>query len=96
MSASIFSMAGDAALFADPLSPSQLAPGLTRLLESGDLRKQLIERGRQRSQRYRWETGAAQSLEFFRNVGGDDYTISPRGCRKAKQAKRLRRQCRLR
>lgn len=39
MSASIFSMAGDAALFADPLSPSQLAPGLTRLLESGDLRK---------------------------------------------------------
>jgi glycosyltransferase involved in cell wall biosynthesis len=65
-------IAGDAALFADPLSPAQLADGLTRLLESGDLRRQLIERGRQRAQRYRWEICATQSLEFFRNIGGDD------------------------
>jgi glycosyltransferase involved in cell wall biosynthesis len=63
-------IAGDAALFADPLSSAQLACELTRLLESGALRKQLIERGRQRAQRYRWENCAAQSLEFFRNIGG--------------------------
>ncbi len=62
-------IAGDAALFADPLSPAQLAGELMRLLESQALREQLIERGRQRAQRYRWENCAAQSLEFFRNVG---------------------------
>jgi len=62
-------VAGDAALFADPLSPAQLAGGLTRLLESEDLRKQLIERGRKRAECYRWEVCAAQSLEFFHNIG---------------------------
>ena len=61
-------IAGDAALFADPSSPAQLASELTRLLESKDLRRQLIERGRQRAQSFRWEICAAQSLDFFRNI----------------------------
>ncbi len=62
-------IAGDAAVFADPLSPAQLAGELTRLLESEDLRNQLIERGRKRAQRYRWGICAARSMEFFRNIG---------------------------
>jgi glycosyltransferase involved in cell wall biosynthesis len=62
-------IAGDAALFADPLSPAQLAGELTRLLESEDLRRQFIERGRKQAQRYRWEICAAQSMEFFHNIG---------------------------
>jgi len=62
-------IAGDAALFANPLSPAQLAGELTRLLESEDLRNQLIERGRRRAQNFRWESCAARSMEFFRNVG---------------------------
>jgi glycosyltransferase involved in cell wall biosynthesis len=61
-------IAGDAALFADPLSPAQLAGELARLLESQDLRKRLIERGRERAERYRWGICAARSLEFFRNI----------------------------
>lgn len=63
-------VAGDAALFADPLSSAELAAGLTRLLESEDLRTQLIERGRQRAERYRWSDCARKSLEFFRSIGG--------------------------
>jgi len=63
-------VAGDAALFADPLSSAELAAGLTRLLESEDLRTQLIERGRQRAELYRWSDCARKSLEFFRSIGG--------------------------
>ena len=63
-------IAGDAALFVDPLSCTQITNGLTRLLESEDLRTELIERGRKRAERYRWETCAAQSLDFLRSVGG--------------------------
>ena len=61
-------IAGDAAVFADPLSPTQLAGELTRLLESEDLRNQLIERGRKRAQHYRWGICAARSMEFFRAI----------------------------
>jgi len=61
---------GDAALLVDPRSAAEIAAGLTQLLESESKRKELAARGRQRAERYRWETCAAQSLEFFRRVAG--------------------------
>jgi glycosyltransferase involved in cell wall biosynthesis len=61
---------GDAAALVDPRSASEIAAALERLLESPTLRTELSARGRQRAQRYRWETCAAQSLEFFRKIAG--------------------------
>jgi glycosyltransferase involved in cell wall biosynthesis len=61
---------GDAAALVDPRSPREIAIALTRLLESETLRTELRERGRRQAQCYRWETCAAQSLEFFRRITG--------------------------
>jgi glycosyltransferase involved in cell wall biosynthesis len=61
---------GDAAALVDPLSSGEIAAALARLLESPILRAELSERGRQRARRYRWESCAAQSLDFFRRIAG--------------------------
>ena len=61
---------GDAALLADARSPAEIAAGLTRLLESESLRSELAAKGRARAEQFRWETCAAQSLDFFRSVCG--------------------------
>jgi glycosyltransferase involved in cell wall biosynthesis len=63
-------VAGDGALLVDPGSVSEIALGLTRLLESDSLRNQIGARGRERAKQFRWETCAAQSLEFFHRVAG--------------------------
>ena len=63
-------IAGEGALLVDPRSAAEIAAGLTRLLESESERRQLAARGRQRAERYRWETCAERSLEFFRRVSG--------------------------
>ena len=59
---------GDAALLADPRSPSEIVAGVTRLLESEPLRKQFAARGRERAKQFRWEICAVRSLEFFRRI----------------------------
>jgi glycosyltransferase involved in cell wall biosynthesis len=61
-------IAGDSALLVDPLSASEIAQGLTRLLESESQRAELAARGRERAQQFRWETCAAKSLAFFRSL----------------------------
>jgi alpha-1,3-rhamnosyl/mannosyltransferase len=63
-------IAGDAALFVDPRSQSELRAALGRLLGSETLRAALSAAGRQRAKEFRWEVCAAKSLEFFRQVAG--------------------------
>ena len=60
---------GDAAVLVDPLSVSEIATALTRVLESNSLRTDLAARGRRRAERYRWEACAQKSLDFFRSIG---------------------------
>ena len=59
---------GDAAVLVDPRSASDIASGLTRLLESGSERALLVETGRQRAQQFRWGACAEKSLAFFRRI----------------------------
>jgi len=61
-------IAGDAAAFVDPLSPSEIAAQLTRLLESPEERSRLAQLGRARAEGYRWERCAKESLAFFREM----------------------------
>jgi alpha-1,3-rhamnosyl/mannosyltransferase len=58
------------ALLADPRSAESLAQGLARLLESESLRKEFAAKGRRRAEQFRWESCAAQSLDFFRRIAG--------------------------
>jgi glycosyltransferase involved in cell wall biosynthesis len=59
-------IAGGAAVLIDPRSLVELRDGLSRLLESPDLRSSMAMRGRARADRFRWPECAAKSLEFFR------------------------------
>jgi alpha-1,3-rhamnosyl/mannosyltransferase len=61
---------GDAGVFVDPRSPSEMTAQLTRLLESPEERSRLAQLGRARAEGYRWERCAKESLAFFREVAG--------------------------
>lgn len=61
-------IAGDAALLVDPRSQQELCDALMRLLTSPSLCAELSARGRERSQRFRWERCAAESWEYFRKL----------------------------
>jgi len=61
-------IAGDAAVYVDPLSPSEMAARLTRLLESAEERSRLAQLGRARAECYRWERCAKESLAFFHQI----------------------------
>jgi glycosyltransferase involved in cell wall biosynthesis len=63
-------VAGEAALYADPRSLAELRGALERLLLSPALGRKLGLAGRRRAERYRWESVARQSLEFFEGLGG--------------------------
>jgi glycosyltransferase involved in cell wall biosynthesis len=61
---------GGAAVLVDPKSAEEIAAGLTRMLESEALLADLSARGRMQADRFRWETCATESLQFFRSVCG--------------------------
>jgi alpha-1,3-rhamnosyl/mannosyltransferase len=65
-------IAGDAAAFVDPLSPSEMAAQLTRLLESPEERSRLAHLGRARAESYRWERCAKESLAFFKDIAANE------------------------
>jgi glycosyltransferase involved in cell wall biosynthesis len=57
--------AGDAALYADPRDPEDLARALSRLAGDADLRAQLAARGRQRADRLTWEGSARAHIRAY-------------------------------
>jgi len=64
-------IAGDGAAYMDPRSVSEMSAQLVRLLESPEERSKLAQLGRARSENYRWERCARESLTFFREVAGN-------------------------
>jgi len=59
---------GDAALFFDPDQPDDLAEQLSRIVGDTALRASLIQRGRQRADRFSWDGMAAATLEGYRRL----------------------------
>jgi glycosyltransferase involved in cell wall biosynthesis len=55
-------VAGDAALFFDPLSEDAIAGALDRIVNDGELRTQLAEAGPQRARAFTWVRAAQQTL----------------------------------
>jgi glycosyltransferase involved in cell wall biosynthesis len=58
-------VAGDAAVYFDPLDIDSIAAALQRVLGDEQLRKQLAERGRERGQRFSWAATAAATLASY-------------------------------
>ena len=61
-------VAGDAALLIDPRSVSELRSAISAIDESADFRIRLAAASRLRSQCFRWETAAAESLRYFADL----------------------------
>jgi glycosyltransferase involved in cell wall biosynthesis len=65
-------IAGDAALYVDPLAVDDIAHGIKRLTDDMTLRKQLIKRGRDNARRFDWAVSAETTLAIFEQVHDRD------------------------
>jgi glycosyltransferase involved in cell wall biosynthesis len=61
-------IAGDAALLVNPESVEAIAGGMQRLIEDAQLRKRLIEAGRERMRGVTWERCARQTLQVLEEL----------------------------
>ena len=68
MSSSMPEVAGEAGLLVDPQSEESIVGGLVKLDQEPDLRKKLVEKGRQQRQKYSWERSAEQIYEALGRV----------------------------
>ncbi len=59
---------GNSAYFIDPHQPESIALGLEKVLTDGDLRKELVRRGKKNAKRFSWEKCAEETLAVFREV----------------------------
>jgi glycosyltransferase involved in cell wall biosynthesis len=64
-------LADGAAVLVDPESVESIAAGITRVLEDGGLRVELIAAGRQRSRSFEWQRCATETLRVLEQVGAE-------------------------
>jgi glycosyltransferase involved in cell wall biosynthesis len=69
--ASLPEVAGDAALFFDPLSVDSIADSIAGLAGDDELRRSLRERGLRNVRRFSWEATASKTLEVYREVAAE-------------------------
>ncbi len=62
-------VAGDGAIFFDPLSVDRIAEAVARVLSDAALRNQLVERGRIRAEGLTWRAAAERTLAALLEVG---------------------------
>lgn len=65
---SLAEIAGEAAVLIDPLEVEEIAAGMRRLLDSADLRQQLVEQGERRAALFTWEECARKTLAVYRRL----------------------------
>jgi len=68
-SSSLPEVAGDAALWFDPLSVEDLTAALFRTLTDEELRNDLVGRGVEQIQRFSWARCAAEVMQVLEEVG---------------------------
>ncbi len=59
---------GDSALLPDPMDEQAIAEAIAQALVDEELRRTLIERGRERCRRFDWETTGTELLQLYRDV----------------------------
>jgi glycosyltransferase involved in cell wall biosynthesis len=63
-------VAGDAALYVDPVRPEEIASAILRLANEDGLRETLSSAGRERARRFRWEETARATAAVLRRAAG--------------------------
>ncbi|MBI5887165.1 MAG: glycosyltransferase family 4 protein [Deltaproteobacteria bacterium] len=61
-------VAGDAALYIDPMSVSSIAEGILKALGDGGLRQRLVEKGFYRAGQFSWEKAVKETLSVFNSL----------------------------
>jgi glycosyltransferase involved in cell wall biosynthesis len=61
-------MAGDAALYADPHEPREIAEKIRMAVEDAGMRDALVQKGLERARRFTWRETARQTLEVYEDV----------------------------
>ena len=59
-----------ACLFADPKNPKDIADKISQVFNDGELRDQLVEKGKVLVKNYSWEKTARETLEIYKKVLG--------------------------
>lgn len=62
---SIPEVAGDAAIYVDPLSEEEIGKAMYRLIQDGELRQSLVQRGHARALDFSWTETAKQTLSVY-------------------------------
>jgi glycosyltransferase involved in cell wall biosynthesis len=62
-------VAGDAALFVDPLSVDQIADALLEVLSNSDLKSRLAAAGKARAAAFSWQETARRTVKIYQEVG---------------------------
>jgi len=60
---------GDAALYFDPQNTDEIKNAMVKLLQNPDLRKELIQKGKQRLQQFSWDRCAKETLAILEEAG---------------------------
>lgn len=68
---SLEEVAGDSALFIDPLSSQSIAEGIIKLLENEQMRNELVEKGKNRLNEYSWEKSAEMLSNIYKKIVKD-------------------------
>jgi glycosyltransferase involved in cell wall biosynthesis len=66
---SLAEVAGNAALLVDPLDVEDIAAAISRVLEDGDLRSELVDLGRQRLRAFDWQATAQGTRRVLQEAG---------------------------
>lgn len=66
-------VAGDAALFVDPLDADSIAAAILRVIEDTKLREEMIARGHRQVQQFSWKESARKLLALYRDVYAETY-----------------------
>jgi glycosyltransferase involved in cell wall biosynthesis len=59
---------GDAVLYTNPYDEQAISEALTRIWNEEDLRRTLVERGRERVKRFSWHATATATVEAYYDV----------------------------
>jgi glycosyltransferase involved in cell wall biosynthesis len=65
---SIPEIAGDAAIFIDPMKPEEIANAMERLSSDENLRRELKEKGLKQVEKFNWEKCARETLKVYKDV----------------------------
>lgn len=62
---------GDAVLYVDPSSSEDIAKKMQKLLDDGNLRKDLIQKGKKQVEKFSWEKSARETLAVLEEVANE-------------------------